>query len=274
MMPSNVASTMQTVLVEREDSVCRVVLNRPKALNAITTDMLERLEAVFNDIERDPGIRVVVLTGAGRGFCAGADLKDLGRRTHGLDDRAASEANAAFSARLGRFLMRLEALPQPVLAAVNGVAVAGGLELLLCCDLVLAAESARLGDAHSNYGLLPGGGSTARLPRRVGTSFAKYLLYTGDILSARECMAAGLVWKVTDDASLTSETAELAHRLATRSPLVLRQLKRLVDNGMNSTLSAALREEYEANRAHAGSHDRREGLAAFAERRSPSFTGN
>jgi len=274
MMPNSHADTFQPLLVEREAAVCRLVLNRPEALNAITADMLGHLEAALADIEQDAALRVVVLTGAGRGFCAGADLKDLGSRTHGLDDSAASEANAEFSARLGRFLARLEALPKPVLAAVNGVAVAGGLELLLCCDLVLAAESARIGDAHSNYGLLPGGGSTARLPRRVGRSFAKYLLYTGDILPAHEFVAAGLVWKVVDDASLPSEVTGLAGRLASRSPLVLRELKRLVDTGMEGPLSAALRQEYEANRAHAGSHDRREGLAAFAERRPPRFTGN
>ncbi|MGP1615366.1 MAG: enoyl-CoA hydratase/isomerase family protein, partial [Pollutimonas bauzanensis] len=178
-MSNSIDETTPPILIEHDSQVCLIALNRPKSFNAVTFEMLDHLNRVLDQEERNPAVRTIVLTGAGQGFCAGADLKDLKKRTEGLSDSEAAEANGKFSAEFGRFLARLESFPKPVVAAVNGVAVAGGLEILLCCDLIIAARSARIGDAHSNYGLLPGGGATARLPRRVGVSLAKYLLYTG-----------------------------------------------------------------------------------------------
>jgi enoyl-CoA hydratase len=261
------------ISVEYEGAVCRITLNRPQAMNAVTFDMLQHLNDVLDTVEQDESQRVLVLTGSGKAFCAGADLKDIRKRTLDATDADSATANAAFSGAFGELLKRLEDFPKPILAAVNGVAVAGGLEIILCCDLVIAAEEARIGDAHSNYGLLPGGGSTARLPRRVGVGLSKYLLYTGDILPAAEFIACGLVHSVVPGSALPGEVDSLAGKLAAKSPLVLRELKRLIQAGMQTSLHAALRDEHEANRAHATSHDRREGLTAFAERRKPIFTG-
>jgi enoyl-CoA hydratase/carnithine racemase len=170
-------------------------------------------------------------------------------------------------------MTRLERFPRPVIAAVNGLAMAGGLELLLCCDLVIAARSAKLGDAHANFGLLPGGGSSVRLPRKIGPTRAKYLLFTGESVPAEELVAAGLVNEVVEDADLMAATRRLVAKLAVKSPLVLRRMKALVDDGLEQPSAQALRLELLASEVHAQSADLKEGLAAFVEKRQPRFTG-
>jgi enoyl-CoA hydratase len=170
-------------------------------------------------------------------------------------------------------MTRLEKFPKPVIAAVNGLALAGGLELVLCCDLVIAARSARLGDAHANFGLLPGGGSSVRLPRKIGPTRAKHLLYTGEFVPAEQLREAGLVNEVVDDADLLAAAGRLVARLRTKSPLVLRRMKALVDDGLEQPIETALRLELLASEVHAHSHDMKEGLAAFEEKRAPVFTG-
>jgi len=264
---------LPVLIAEHRGAACWLRLNRPQALNAVTHEVLEAMQAELDRIESDERIRAVVLTGTGKAFCAGADLKHAKGRTDTDDPEQAAAANALFTAAFGAVLDRLEAFPKPVIAAVNGVAVAAGIEFLLCCDFVLAGAGARIGDAHANYGLIPGGGSTARLPRRVGVSLAKYLIYTGDILPAQEFVGTGLVLRVVPDAQLEEEVQQLAEKLASRSPLALRRTKRLIDDGLQMPLELALRHEREVNRQHAASHDRREGLAAFAQRRTPNFIG-
>ena len=170
-------------------------------------------------------------------------------------------------------MARLETCPRPVIAALNGLTLAGGLELVLCCDLVLAARSAKIGDAHANFGLLPGGGSSVRLPRKIGPTRAKYLLYTGEFLPAEDLVAAGLVNEVVDDAGLVPAVERLVAKLAGKSPLVLRRMKALVDDGLEQPKSTALKLELLASELHTHSHDMKEGLAAFEEKRKPSFLG-
>jgi enoyl-CoA hydratase/carnithine racemase len=144
---------------------------------------------------------------------------------------------------------------------------------VLCCDLVIAARSARLGDAHANFGLLPGGGSSVRLPRKIGPTRAKHLLYTGEFVPAEQLREAGLVNEVVDDADLLAAAGRLVARLRTKSPLVLRRMKALVDDGLEQPIETALRLELLASEVHAHSHDMKEGLAAFEEKRAPVFTG-
>lgn len=260
----------EPVLVQEARGVSWLTLNRPASLNAISFEMLRLLMAQLDRIEGDPVLRAVVLTGSGRAFCAGVDLKDAQARAGGGSSAAAT---GAFNQALACLLERLERFPKPVIAAVNGAAAAGGLELLLCCDLAIASADARIGDAHARYGLIPAGGATARLPRRVGLSLAKYMIFTGEMLSAAELATSGLLHKVVEPQVLRAEAARLASVLAGRSPLALRRAKQLIREGMELPLEEALAREQAAVLAHALSHDRLEGLAAFAEKRTPNFTG-
>ena len=259
-----------SVLLERKGRVGWVTLNRPKAMNAVSPEMLLRLDAVLDEIACDTGIGAVVITGAGVAFCAGADLKSMQRFTEGA---AAETANADYVERYSATMRRLELFPMPVIAAINGVTVAGGLELLLCCDFAIAAAGARIGDGHMRYALMPGGGSSVRLPRRVGLTMAKYLLLSGDLVAVDELVACGLVLRVVAPDALHADALALAEKLAGRSPLALRRMKRLVDDGLEMPLDVALRHEVTTHAAHALSEDRREGLAAFVEKRPPNFTG-
>ena len=161
----------------------------------------------------------------------------------------------------------------PVLAAVNGLALAGGLELVLCCDLVVSAEDARFGDAHANYGLLPGGGGSIRLPRKIGPARATYLMMTGEFVSAREMERAGLVSRVVPAEALVDSTQAVVEMLAAKSPLGLVHIKELAAIAGDCILEDGLRQELEIIGAYAASHDLREGLAAFAEKREPEFKG-
>lgn len=160
-----------------------------------------------------------------------------------------------------------------MIAAVNGIAVAGGLELILCCDLVYAAETAQLGDGHANYGLLPGGGGSIRLPRRIGKSRANELLFTGGLVAAQTLVGPGLINKVVPASQLVGEVGQVVEQIAAKSKLGLGRMKRLVSDGLEQPVSTGLRLELLAGVAHANSYDMREGLAAFAGKRSPRFRG-
>lgn len=256
-----------TILTEVRGGAVWITLNRPATLNAITPDIVAGIDEALNRAGSDDVV-AVVLTGAGRAFCAGADLKFVRSQT-GRDEAA----TARFLDSVLVVMNRLESYPRPVIAAVNGLALAGGLELLLCCDLVVAARSAKLGDAHANFGLLPGGGSSVRLPRKIGPTRAKYLLFTGEFVPAADLVAAGLVNEVVEDADLIPAVERLVGKLATKSPLVLRRMKALVDDGLEQPRATALRLELLASELHAQSHDMKEGLAAFEEKRKPRFTG-
>lgn len=256
------------VLSEIRDGALWLTLNRPAALNSITPGMVSRLREALAAAQDDDSVRAIVLTGSGRAFCAGADLKHV-RETAAGDPRAV----ARFLDTVLALMAELEQSPRPTIAAINGLALAGGLELVLCCDLVVAARSARLGDAHANFGLLPGGGSSVRLPRKIGPTRAKYLLYTGEFLPAEDFVAAGLVNQVVDDDDLLAAAGRIVARLRNKSPLVLRRMKALVDDGLEQPVETALRLELLASEVHAHSHDMQEGLAAFEEKREPRFTG-
>jgi enoyl-CoA hydratase len=266
-MESEKMMSEKSVLVDVRAGAVWVTLNRPAALNAITPDMVAGITAALA-LADDPAIKAVVLIGTGRAFCAGADLKYVNSATQ--SDEA---SGARFLDAILDMMARLETCPRPVIAAVNGLALAGGLEIVLCCDLVIAARSAKLGDAHANFGILPGGGGSVRLPRKIGPTRAKYLLFTGDFIPADDLVACGLVNEVVDDAELTGAVERLVAKLGSKSSLVLRRMKALVADGLEQPKDVALRLELLACEVHARSHDLKEGLAAFEEKRKPLFIG-
>lgn len=258
----------ETIEVRRDGRVEWIRLNRPHALNALNKQMLRELRAALENAIRDDRVRVLVLTGAGRGFSAGGDLKEVLAElgTHGAGEQDGVElAIPTYTA--------LRQCPKPVIAAVNGVATAGGFELLLFCDLIFAAQSARMGDAHANYGLLPGGGGAAALPRRIGLNRAKSLLFSGALLPASTLRDWGLVNEVVPDAELEAAVTACAQSLAEKSPLVLRGMKAVANAAHDGTEDMAMRHEALTLRRHMSSWDFREGLTAFTEKRKPQFEG-
>tara|TARA_R110001583_G_scaffold74100_7_gene205506 strand:+ start:14056 stop:14841 length:786 start_codon:yes stop_codon:yes gene_type:complete len=257
----------ESLLLENHQGVAWIWLNRPNDLNSISAQMLDELEGALQQLIQDDEIRVLVLSAKGRAFCAGADLKGV---LKGLNVGATGKD---FLDRCDDVFGLLRSFPKPVIAALNGITMAGGLELAMCCDLVLAAESAMIGDAHSNFGVFPGAGGAAVLPRKIGLNRAKYLLYTGDSLSAREMEAFGLVNQVVADDELEAEVQYLADRLAEKSPLVLRRMKEVANAALDQSESGALRQEMLHLRQHFRSYDFQEGLKAFSEKRKPEFKG-
>src|SRR5258708_25316668 len=196
-------------------------LNRPEAGNALAPGWIQALGDAFAAIDEEEAIRVVVLAGSGDDFCAGADISALGV----FDSYAARATFGRRMRRTGSVFNRIERLPKPVIASVQGKARAGGLELLLCCDLVVAARSATFGDAHSPFGQLPGGGTSIRLPRRIGVTRAKYVLFTGDMFDAATMLEWGAINEVVYDADVDRATTRLAQPLPANSPASLSQLK-------------------------------------------------
>ena len=261
--------TPSTLLRETAPGVAWIKLNRPETLNSINGEMIEELNQALDEIQSDRSVRLVVLTGVGKAFCSGADLKAARERAQ----RGELDATAIFLESLRKLMERLSQLPVPILAAVNGTTAGGGLELLLCCDLAIAARSARIGDAHANFGLLPGGGGSARLPRRIGVQRAKYMMYTGELLDAGTARDWGLVIETVDDELLQQRVEQIASRIGSKSPLGLRRMKQLVDDGMEQSLASALHGELTMCALHAHSYDRSEGLSAFNEKRKPTFEG-
>ncbi len=261
--------TYQNILLERQDRVARVTLNRPDSLNPLSWDTIKELRTAFAEIDADAEIVIVVVSGAGKAFSAGGDLKGY----LGLYKQPAE-----FRRYLRDFFelcAQIERSDKIVIAAVNGACVAGGLELLLCCDLAVAADEARIGDGHLNFGQLPGAGGSQRLPRAVGAFRAKELMFSGRLLSGPEAAAMGLVNRSVPRVRLTDEIDTMIAEYLSKSPAGLAGTKHLVNEGMRGSLEAGLQLEmsFVYNWATA-SHDATEGLIAFDEKREPEFKGN
>jgi len=255
------------VLTKVHDSAAWFVLNRPDEMNALNDEIVESLDEFLDQCAHDDGVRCVVITGVGRAFCAGADLKST---TGGVD---LAPGTPDFIDRVGEVFHKLRNFSKPVIAALNGYTLAGGLELAMCCDLVLAAESSKIGDAHANFGVYPGAGGAAILPRVVPPNVAKYLLFTGELLSAHEMRSYGFVNRVVADDDLETAAQALADLVATKSPIALSRMKQVANDTLGRTAEAALQHEQVLFRQHMRSADAAEGLRAFAEKRTPNFTG-
>ncbi len=256
------------LLVERGGAVTRITLNRPDKMNPLDRETVQQLQACFREADAEPSIRIVVLTGAGKAFSAGGDLE--GYLTLYRDAAAFRQ----YLHELSALLDALERSSTLVLAAVNGYCVAGGLELLLACDLAIASEEARIGDGHLNFGQLPGGGGSQRLPRVVGVRRAKELILTGRLLDGREAERIGLVDTAVAAAELDRAVDARVADLLAKSPAGLRGAKYLVNEGLRGPLEAGLALEMAYVHQFATSHhDATEGLLAFKEKRAPKFAG-
>jgi 2-(1,2-epoxy-1,2-dihydrophenyl)acetyl-CoA isomerase len=264
-----------TLLFERQGGVATLTLNRPDARNALTTGLFLEMERILLEIEADDEMRAVVLTGAGRGFSAGADLKPVSK-----EERRRSEASAFpgdpggdILDRANRCIRRLRHLPKPVLGSINGDAVGVGCSLALATDLRLASEAARFGVVFSRIGLGPDGGASFLLRELVGTAKTLELLFLGDLIDASEALRLGLVNRVVTPDALADATSELAERLAHGPTLAYGFAKEAVYQGANLSFDSLLDLEARNQKVAGRSHDVREGIRAFRERRKPEFRG-
>lgn len=255
------------IVVRHEGAVSWVYLNRPQAMNAMAVTTVREMREAFNELGRRETTRVVVLSGKGRAFCAGADLRSA------LPDAQSPSPEPSFLDEATAMENALLGLNKPVIAAVNGVCCAGGLEIAMMCDFIVASESARLGDAHANFGAMPGGGTTARLARVVGPNMARFIFLTGALLPAAQMQQAGLVALVTPPEELEAEVQKVAEGMAAKSPLGLAHMKSLINAAFDHPLSSAVRLEKLTSTVYMRSHDATEGGRAFAEKRPPVFKG-
>ncbi len=257
-----------SVLFSIDDAIAVVTLNRPEALNSIDGETMQEMLALWDRIRKDDAIRVVILTGQGdRAFCTGMDLK----KTMPPDD---SYACAAFAGEGDRSFVGSLAMDKPVICAINGFALAGGLELALACDIRIAVESASFGLPEVKIGSIPGAGGTQRLPRIVGMSNAMHMLLTADRIDSVEALRIGLVSKLVPAAALMDTACLIAQKIAANAPLAVRAVKQLVVRGADLPLAAAIDAERMAWGILRNTRDRIEGRTAFQQKRKPVYTGS
>jgi len=232
-------------------------------MNALSGEMLEALSQMLDTLQERTDIRALIITGTGRAFCAGGDLHAF--RQHVLErDFNGFHEKLLYAQRV---FNKLERFPAPTIAAVNGYAIAGGLELLLCCDLVIAADTAQMGDGHARYAVIPAGGSSARLPRKISPNRANYLLLTGELVPASTMQEWGLVNSVVSPASLLDSAQSIARKMASLSPAGIRHIKKLAVDSLGLSVEQACAAELDAFKEYAQSSDFAEGLQAFHEKR-------
>ncbi|MBR9980261.1 MAG: enoyl-CoA hydratase/isomerase family protein [Desulfatitalea sp.] len=258
--------TYNHITVATEQDITTITFNRPKALNALNSALLEEFSRAVSAVAADEDIRVLVLTGAGdKAFVAGADITELAR----LDTLKAK----VFINRGLSIINALTQLPIPVIAAVNGFALGGGLEIAMACDFIYASEKAAFGQPEIKLGLIPGYGGTQRLPRIIGVGQAKELLLTGKMIPAAEALRLGIVNKVVAPEALMDTVMATAKEMAAMGRVSLRAVKQAVDNGLNTDLATGLRIETDAFALCMASPDAKEGTSAFLEKRKAVFTG-
>jgi enoyl-CoA hydratase len=256
----------ETLRVENEPPVSVVFINRPKALNALNSQVLDELCQVFFELNSNEEISVVVITGEGeKAFVAGADIGEMSSLTSLEGER--------FMRKGQETLSMIENLDKIVIAAVNGFALGGGCELAMACDIRLAARSAKIGQPEVNLGIIPGFGGTQRLSRLVGRGKAKQLIFSGDHIPAEEAHRIGLVDEVYDSEELLEKAKELAGKIASKGPLAVRACKMLINKGLDCDLDTGLHLEREAIAVLFSTQDQKEGMKAFLEKRKPDFKG-
>lgn len=259
-------TTPAYIRLDIEGPTAIVTFDRPEKLNALDMGVLAELDAILDRIEKDASIRAVIFTGAGRAFVAGGDIADLG-------SRGALAHYGEFAETIHRVLRRIEMLDKPTIGAINGFALGGGTELLLTFDLRLVSDKAKLGLPEINLGLFPGAGGTQRILRQVPSCRAREIMYLGEMITAQEAVDIGLANRVVPHDQLMDQAREWATKLASKSPLILKLLKRALIDGADMPLSAALRHEQAVIGLVLDSKDAHEGCAAFLEKRPADFRG-
>jgi enoyl-CoA hydratase len=254
----------ENISLSVEEGIAILKVNRPKVLNALNRATLLEIQRALKELEKDPGVRVLIITGEGeKAFVAGADISEMAP----MNPKEALE----FSKLGHETLSLLEDFPCPVIAAVNGYALGGGLELVLACDIILASENARLGLPEVTLGICPGFGGTQRLPRLIGKARAKELIFTGEMIDAKKAYEYGIVNKVVPQDKLLDEAKEIARKIAKNGPLAVRTAKRLVEMGLETSLRNGEAMEMEAWANLFATEDQKEGMKAFLEKRKPEF---
>ncbi len=259
----NASELYTNIIVEKDENVGIVRLSRPRALNALSSALMKELLEALMNFENDESVHCIVLTGSDRAFSAGADIKEI-------SDQSAVEA---FKARNLEKFDAIQRITKPIIAAISGICFGGGLELAMACDILVAAEGARLGQPEINIGVVPGAGGTQRLTRVVGKYKAMEMILTGHQISAKEALAHGLISRVVPNESYFSEAMKLAKELSSKSQLALRVAKECVLESYESALSDGLQFERRNFYLLLSSEDKKEGMSAFLEKRKPSFKG-
>lgn len=256
---------MENIIIEKENQITRVTVNRPKSLNALNKETLEELLVCFTNIAEDLETRAVIITGAGeKAFIAGADISFM-------QNLSAHEAKVF--GQLGHLAMKaIENTPQPVIAAVNGFALGGGCELALACDMRLGSDNSKFGQPEVNLGVVPGFGGTQRLPRLIGKGVATELLFTGNIIDAREAERIGLINRVVPSEKLIDECRTIAEAICRKGPTAVRLCKEAVNNGLEMDLARACSYEADLFALCFSGEEQSEGMNAFLEKRSPNFS--
>ncbi|MGL4772367.1 MAG: short-chain-enoyl-CoA hydratase [Clostridium sp.] len=255
---------LNNVLLEKNDHLAIVTINRPKALNALNSETLKDLNTVLDDLEKDNNIYAVILTGAGdKSFVAGADIAEM----KDLNE----EEGKAFGLLGNNVFRRLENLDKPVIAAISGFALGGGCELAMACDIRIASEKAKFAQPEAGLGITPGFGGTQRLPRIVGEGKAKELIYTGDMIKADEALRIGLVNKVVAVEALMEEARAMAGRIIANAPIAVKLCKDAINRGMQVDIDKAIVIEAEDFGKCFSTEDQTEGMTAFVERREKNF---
>jgi enoyl-CoA hydratase len=255
-----------TLIYEKKETIGLLTINRPDKLNAISNELTEELEIFLDDVEKDEELRVLVMTGAGdKAFVAGADIQELVERDALIGRRVSRKRQEIFA--------RIENLSVPVIAAVNGYALGGGLELALACSIRICSERAQFGAPEVKLGIIPGDGGTQRLPRMVGLGRAMEMILTGDFIDAQEAYRIGLVNKVVPHEALMEKVMDLAEKIAQRPPLAVRYAKEAVNRSLEgASISGYVLESY-LHALTCTTKDKKEGVAAFLEKRKGAFKG-
>jgi enoyl-CoA hydratase/carnithine racemase len=254
----------QTLSLVLEKPVVTVKINRPEALNALNSVVVRELVAALDALEADDSVRCVVLTGSDKAFCAGADIKEMA---------SLSEAEIETSDHLRPAWDRAASFKKPLIAALSGYTLGGGLELAMCCDIIIASEGTKLGLPEINIGIIPGGGGTQRLPRAVGKYKAMEMILTGGTISAEEAKALGLVNRVVPPGKHLEEATKLASDIASKAPIAVRSAKEAIAASQEVGLSSGLELGRTLFYDLFGTDDKREGMSAFLEKRKPNFVG-
>jgi enoyl-CoA hydratase len=253
----------ELVLVERDDPIAVVLLNRPEALNALSDELMEELVTTLAELDRDAAVRCIVLGGSERAFAAGADIAELAR---------SSAIDLYYERRIERW-DAIRGLWTPLVAAVSGYCLGGGCELAMACDLIVASETAQFGQPETGVGVIPGAGGTQRLTRAVGKALAMDVILSGRFLSADEALAAGLVARVVAKEAWLEEAKRVAREIAAKAPIATRLAKEGIDRAYEGSLQLGLEYERRLLYLSFASEDTREGLNAFLEKRKPEFKG-